>query len=159
MFHQCVGIARNTALATPVAVNCVGGTATEFHGCTLNDAMFSGDSTLAAHGTVFGDLTLADTVAAVLHDCSHGAFNTNATAVLDERQRTGTAVFGAVTDVTVTFDLPFSDGSYQVSLEVDSRPVSDETPWVTGKAGVGFTINFQTAQTLTVTWLAVRLDM
>jgi hypothetical protein len=79
--------------------------------------------------------------------------------VLDESSRQGTVVFGADTTKAVVFDLPFSDGDYTVNFELDSRPTNDETPWITGKAGTGFTVNFQTAQTLTVTWQVTRRDM
>ena len=159
VFNQCPNVAADTAMLTPVAVDCDGGGRVEFNGCSLNTATFSGDQTLTARNTVFAGLTLLETVVATLAGCVHGAVNVNAVAVLDEPSRQGTAVFGVDTTVAVVFDLPFSDADYQVSFEVDSRPDNDETPWITAKAGTGFTINFQTAQTLTVTWLATRADV
>lgn len=159
IFNQCPNIAQNTALPTPVAVDCSGAGSIEFNGCSLNDATFSGDQTLTARNTVFQGLTLLETVAATLSNCVRGATVANAAAVLDEAAREGAAVFGAATTVDVTFDVPFSDASYQVSLELDSRPANDETPWITLKAGAGFRVNFQTAQTLTATWRATRTDV
>lgn len=160
LFSQCPNIAVSTALMTPVTVNCTGGGATQFHNCSMNTATFNGDQSLTTRGTVFQSLTLNGTVAATLFNSTRfGATNINALAVLDEHQRTGEVTFVASTDEAVTFDIPFSDGNYQVSFEVDSRPDNDETPWITAKAGTGFTVNFQSAQTLTVTWVATRLDM
>lgn len=159
VFDQCPDIARDTALLTPFTADCAGGGRVEFNGCSLNTATFEGDQTLTARGTTFGGFTLSGTVVATLSGCPHGATNINALAVLDEHSRRGTLVFAASTDEAEVFDLPFSDGSYQVSFEVDSRPVNDETPWITAKTGAGFTVNFQTAQTLTVTWLATRTDV
>lgn len=158
-FNQCPNIALNTAMPTPVAVDCAGAGRVEFNGCSLNTATFSGDRTLTARGTVFGSLTLSETVEATLSNCVHGATNVNATAVLDESVKGGTEAFGAVASVAVVFDLPFSDAAYQVGVEVDSQPANDEPWWVTGKAATGFTINFATAQTLTATWRATRTDV
>lgn len=83
----------------------------------------------------------------------------NLNAELDLPKKRGTAVLGAATTIAVAFDIPFSDANYEVSLELPSRPVNDESPWVTLKATTGFTINFQTAQTMTVRWLATRYDV
>lgn len=160
VFSQCPNIAISTAMMTPIAMACTGGGATQFHNCSMNTAVFNGDQALTARSTVFLGITLNDTVAGTLFNSTHfGATNVNALAVLDEHQRTGEVTFAASAVEAVTFDIPFSDGNYQVAFEVDSQPVNDETPWITGKAGTGFNINFATAQTLTVTWLATRLDM
>jgi len=159
IFNQCPRIAASTSLGIPFTSTCSGGGRIEFNGCSVATAIFTGDRTLTARSTAFGGLTLLNTTVATLTNCAHGATNTNATAVLDESRRMGEAVFAADTVAGVDFALPFSDGSYQVSFEVDSRPVNDETPWVTSKSDTGFTLNFQTAQTLTVTWLATRTDV
>jgi hypothetical protein len=159
IFNQCPNIASQTALLTPVVVDCDGAGRVEFNGCSLNTATLTGDRTLTARATVFGALVLSETVAATLSGCVHGGTNVNATAVLDEPARTGTEAFGAELTRAVAFDIPFSDADYQVAVEVDSRPANDETAWVTGKATTGFTINFNTAQTLTATWRATRTDV
>ena len=158
-FGQCPNIATVTAFGTPVAVTCSGAGYLEFSGCSVSDLTFNGDRPLSALGTAFQALTLLGTVQATLVGGAHEATNVNVLAVLDEHQRKGGASFGAELTKAVTFDIPFSDGNYQVSFEVDSQPVNDETPWVTGKAGTGFTLNFATAQTLTVAWLATRTDV
>ena len=160
VFNQCPDIAINTALMTPVTVNCAGGGTVQFDSCSLNNPIFNGNQSLTARGTTFLGLRLNDTVTATLLNCTRtGGLNNNVGAVLDEHQRAGEVTFAATTDEAVAFDIPFSDGNYQVAFEVDSQPVNDETPWVTGKAGAGFTVNFATAQTLTLSWLATRLDM
>lgn len=159
IFNQCPSIAADTALPTPIAVDCDGGGRIEFNGCSLNTATFSGSQTLTARGTRFGDMTILETVQATLTGCAHGTTNVNALAVLDEPVRMGTETFAAQTTRAVTFDIPFSDGTFQVAVEVDSQPANDETPWVTAKAGTGFTINFASAQTLVATWRATRTDV
>lgn len=158
-FNQCPRIAADTVMVTPFTSTCSGAGRVEFNGSSVSTATFGGDRTLTARDTAFGGLTLLNTVAATLTNCAHGATNVNATAVLDEPRRQGSAVFGAVATVAVAFDVPFSNASYQVGFEVDSRPTNDETPWVTLKAATGFTLNWATAQTLTVNWLATRTDV
>ena len=158
-FDQCPNIALNTSMPTPIACDCAGDGRVEFNGCSLNTATFSGDRTLTARNTVFGALTLSETVGATLSNCAHGTTNVNALAVLDEPVKGGIEAFGASLAVAVVFDIPFSNAAYQVGIEVDSQPVSDETPWITAKVGTGFTINFASAQTLTATWRATRTDV
>ena len=158
-FNQCPNIAQGTALPSPVSSDCTGGGSVEFNNCSLGNAVFSGDQSLTARSTTFGDLSLQGSTAASLSNCARGALVVNALATLDEASRSGVAVFGAVTTMAVVFDVPFSDNAYQVSLELDSRPASDETAWVTLKGASGFTINFQSAQTLSVNWKASRSDM
>ena len=159
IFNQCPNIALSTAMPTPIACDCDGGGRMEFNGCSLATATFSGDRTLTARSTVFGALTLSETVEGTLSNCAHGTTNVNALAVLDEPMKGGSEAFGAALTAAVVFDLPFSDAAYQVGVEVDSQPANDETAWITGKAATGFTINFASAQTLTATWRATRTDV
>jgi len=159
-FSGCPDIARDTSLPNPVVLACSGGGKVQFLSCRVNDLAISGNRSLEGQGTVFGDVTLQDTTTATLSGCTRGSVAlSDATAFLDEPRRMGDAVFGVDTSVAVTFEVPYTDDSYQVALEVSDRPANDETPWITAKTGAGFTINFQTAQTLTVTWLATRTDV
>jgi hypothetical protein len=102
---------------------------------------------------IAGNTTISDTATVTLTGCTRaGTINTNATAVLREDRQTGTAAFVAVATVAVSFAIPHPDTSYFVAFELDSRPVNDETPWITNKLVTGFTINFNTAQTLNAGW-------
>ena len=81
VFNQCPNVAADTAMLTPVAVDCDGGGRVEFNGCSLNTATFSGDQTLTARNTVFAGLTLLETVVATLAGGVHRAVNAKAGAV------------------------------------------------------------------------------
>lgn len=158
IFSFCRNVASSTALMTPITSTCTGGGRVEFEACSLNFSTFAGDQTLEAKNTLLTSLTLQGTTSAQLFNSTRANTNVNALAVLDEHRKSGEVVFAASTDEAVTFDIPYSDGNYHVSFEVDSRPDNDETPWITGKVGAGFTVRFQSAQNLTVTWVATRLD-
>jgi len=54
------------------------------------------------------------------------------------------------------FAVPHPDAIYRVGLELSAHPANEETPWITAPTGAGFTINFDTAQTLTVRWSVCR---
>jgi len=75
---------------------------------------------------------------------------------LDVPTKAGEVVFLGSTSESVVLDVPLGHSDYQVCLEMDSRPVGDETPWVSLKSGLGFSVNFQSAQTLTVKWALFR---
>jgi hypothetical protein len=80
----------------------------------------------------------------------------NSAATLDLDRLRGTLTFDASTSEDVILDMPLSGSDYFVGVEVPSRPAGDETPWVTSKSSTGFTVTFQTAQTMTVNWFLVR---
>jgi hypothetical protein len=123
-------------------------------------ANFSGDQAVVLRGCTVATLNLLETTTlTALGSTIQALLAPNATAVLDIPKQTGTAVFAAATQVDVTFDVPMSDDSYQVHLEVPSQPVNDETPWITAKAVTGFRINFATNQTMNVGWSALRYDV
>lgn len=160
-FTDCGPIAINTGLATPIAIDLDGDGAMLFNGCTLGgQADFSGDRSMVLRGCTAEALNLLETVSvSAENSLVKTVVAGNLNAELDLPKKRGTAVLGAATTIAVAFDIPFSDANYEVSLELPSRPVNDESPWVTLKATTGFTINFQTAQTMTVRWLATRYDV
>jgi len=152
-FRNCPDLLDGDSILVPPfssTLEAVAAVTMRFVNCRVNDAMtWAGDSTFEAFNTTFLGLTISNTTTADLYNCRHGATNTNATAVLDEGSKSGTVLFAAAT-AAVVFDIPMSDALYAVNFEPDARPVSDETPWITNKLLTGFTINFQTAQTLNV---------
>jgi len=157
---DCGNIAGLTALATPITVDLAGDGIMLFEGCTLDgQANLSGDRSMVLRGCIATSLNLLETVSVTAPNTLVQALVAgNLTAELDLPKKRGTAVMGAVATVAVAFDIPMTDANFEVSLELPSRPVNDETPWVTLKAVTGFTINFQTAQTMTARWLATRYD-
>jgi len=159
-FTDCGDIAGGTGLATPIAVDLDGDGTMLFEGCRLGgQADLSGDRSMILRGCSAEELNLQETVSVACENSLVKALTAgNLTAELDLPKKRGTAVMAGVTTIAVAFDIPLSDASYEVSLELPSRPVNDETPWVTIKAVTGFTINFQTAQTMTVRWAVTRFD-
>jgi len=159
-FESCSEVAGDTILAPAVSVDLEGAGAFQMNACTVGGAQvqLSGDQqTFLVQNSVLPDLSLLETVGLTLSNSSRGDLVApNANATLRENGRDGIVAFAAVTTVAVTFDIPYPAGftDYNIGFELDARPANDETPWVTGKANTGFTINFFTAQTLNVRWSA-----
>jgi hypothetical protein len=158
---DCGTVAGATLLATPAAIDLAGGgdlvvIGTVFGGQTN----LSGDQSMSLRGCVVPVLNLLETVTVTAENSLiQSILAANATAELDLPKLRGTATLAAAATIAVAFDIPMSDADYQVDLELPSRPVNDETPWVTAKAVTGFTINFQTAQTMTCLWQATRSNV
>lgn len=159
-FQNCPDIAAFSALVPAIAIDCDGSGASTFQNCTVPTGVrveYSGDQSHAAFNSFLGDLSLLETVTLTTRSSKHASIlAANANAVLDIDVQRGTATLAAAASVAVVFDVPMSDADYVVDLELPSRPTNDETPWVSVKAATGFTINFFTAQTMTVSWTATR---
>lgn len=157
-FLGCGSIAPSTLISPPILGDFAGDGQLVFDNCTVPaGTTFSGDQTVLFTDSIVGELTLLETVTVdTSGGVTDGVSAVNAGASYDERQRNDTAVFGAATTVVVAFDVPFSDAVFDVFLELDTRPVSDESPWITAKAATGFTINFFSAQTMSVRWRTFR---
>ena len=111
----------------------------EFYGGRVNSLLVQGDSEVFLFaGAELGSVSAPNPVAILSSALS------------------STESFAAVASVPVTFDIPQPDDNYQVAFELDDRPANDEVPWVTAKVASGFTINFNTAQTLGVSWQVTR---
>lgn len=159
-FQNCHDIGAFSSLTPGVSIDCDGSGAMYMRGCTVASGLrlqLSGDQSHYIFHSVLGILSLLETVSVETLGVKHeGLLAANANAELDEDVRRGTVTFAAETSKAVTFDIPYTDADYTVSLELPSRPANDESPWVTVKATTGFTINFQSAQTMTVAWTATR---
>lgn len=160
-FESCHDMASQTLLVPAVGVDLAGNGGFDLENCSVGGALvqLSGDqATFRAGNSTLPQLSLLETVNLTMTNSARGTLAApNATAGLVEPLRDGTVAFGAVVSVPVVFEVPYFPGGfvdYQVTLEVDARPTNDETPWITGKSETGFTINFQTAQTLNVRWAA-----
>jgi len=158
---QCGVIADATVLATPAAIDLDGGGSMVLDGVVMGgQTNLSGDQSVILRGCTVPVLNLLETISvAAENSLVQSVLAPNATAELDLPKLRGTATLAAAATIAVAFDIPMSDASYQVDLELPSRPVNDETPWITAKAVTGFTINFQTAQTMTCLWQATRSDV
>jgi hypothetical protein len=156
----CPNFGEGSALVPAVAIDCDGAGGSSFSNTTMllpSQIQYSGTATHEAFNCVLGQMSVMESVTINLRQTKHsGILAANVGAVLDEDVRRGSDVLGAVTTSAVVFDIPFSDADYLVSLELPSRPANDETPWITLKAATGFTINFQTAQTMTIEWVVTR---
>lgn len=160
VFQNCPNIAGNGSLVPSVSIDCDGSGDSSFQSSSLRAGtrvQYSGDQAHSAINSFLGEVSLLETATLTTTGTKHeGILAPNATAAFDVDVLRGTATLAAATTVAVVFDVPMSDADYMVSLELPSRPVNDETPWVNLKAATGFTINFFTAQTMTVLWTATR---
>ena len=159
-FQNCPDLAVYSSLTPAIAVDCAGSGSSTWHSCTVNATplvQFSGDQTHYIRNSHMGVLSLLETVTVETKASKdEGVLAPNAAAVLDRDVTRGTADLVAAVSVLVTFDIPLPSNDYSVYVECPSRPVNDETPWITGKLATGFTINFNTAQTMTVQWVVTR---
>lgn len=159
--HGCSDLASFSGLTPAINIDCDGAGGTYMHNCSVVSGgriQYSGDRSHYAVNCHLSEVSLLETVsldAPGSHYESLTAANTN--AEFTTPLTAGTADFAAATTAAVAFDIPQADADYTVFIEVPSQPVNDETPWITAKAATGFTINFNTAQTMTVSWKAIRL--
>jgi len=156
---NCVAVGSDTVLAPAFACDLDGAGVVSLSFCTLEGAQanFSGDQTVNFENSRVNILNLLETTTFnAWHSLVAALKAPNANAVFDTSSLTGTAAFAAVAFQDVVFDVPQSNIAFHVALELSSRPANDETPWISNKAVTGFRINFQTAQTLTVSWRSTR---
>lgn len=133
-------------------------------GCSvLGTITYSGGAPaqlLTATRCSFGPLVVGGVAPAVtLSNCTRGALTGSGTGTLRETRAYGSAAFVAVPAVTISFDPPQPDTSYQVLLEYDGPPaaITDiPTIPVATKLVTSFDITFGAAQTTTVNYTVVR---
>jgi hypothetical protein len=115
-----------------------------------------GDQTVRPSGCFLeGDLFVLETSKVHVDRAPSGTVTVAGAAQYSSEYTTGVETFSGSTKV-VSFGYALGTAAYDVALEMTSQPVNDEAPWVTGKLATGFTINFGTAQTLTVNWSVRR---
>lgn len=105
--------------------------------------------------TLTGDFTVTDTAQVQLDLPPTGTETIAVGATYSTAWRSNTEALVATATQAVAFGFDYGTTEYDVLWELDARPVNDETPWITAKLVTGFTINFNTAQTLGLSW-AVR---
>lgn len=155
LISGCSEVGIDSVVAPPVSMDMNSGQA-HILGSRTGNVGAQGSQPLTITGSVIGDLTLAESVAVTLTGSTRGTLVAGGTATLDETNLMGDSAFaGAATDAVV-FPAPMSSAAYTVSFELDTQPVNDEVPWITAKTAAGFTINFASAQTLGVRWMATR---
>lgn len=157
-FRGCPGLGTATLLAPPVEVDVDGKGGVFFQECLLGNTTLNGSERVDFVNCIVGDLTVNETLGVSLTNTVRGTLNTNAGSVLDEPKKSGTASFVAGATAAVSFKIPMSDASYTVQMTPNARPANDETPWYTNKLATGFTINFNSAQTLDIDWRVERTD-
>lgn len=157
---QCVDLGSGTALVPAISIDCDGAGVAELlsvHMTPTSRILFSGGRTHSAEGCTLGVVSLAETVTlSTTNTRIASLLAPNAGAVFKVDAKRGSTAFVASDSEAVVFDIPAPDALYDVALELSGRPANDESPWVTGKAATGFTINFATNQTLSVGWKATR---
>lgn len=147
------------ALSPQLSCDLTGAGQLDIIGCTGGaDIRCDGDRSVTIRGSEVGDVNLLGSAALTLSGSTKGSTVTSAgTATLEEAVQRGTTAFAASASESVAFDTPQPDANYSVTIETDARPANDEFPWVTNKLASGFDINFNTAQTLGVTWVVHRV--
>ena len=151
-------IGKASGLNPSCEIDLLGGIqTTAFHGCSHTFVRVRGSGTVEFYGGRANSLLVqGDSKVFLFAGAELGSVSApNPVAVL-RSALSGTESFAAAASVSVTFDIPQPDDNYQVAFELDARPANDEVPWVTGKVASGFTINFNTAQTLGVSWQVTR---
>lgn len=129
----------------------------KFHGCTHTFLQVTGTEAVSLYGGVVVALQALGTFGVSFYAGAElGTVAASDPTCTLRASVNGTAAFAAAASAVVTFDVPQPDDSYQVAFELDDRPANDEVPWVTAKTASGFTINFNTAQTLGVSWQVTR---
>jgi hypothetical protein len=154
--NGCLGLAANSTLAPPLNSALVGAGSLQLTGCSGGaDLTMGGDRTLDVQGSVLGNLVLNGTVAATLVGSSRGTA-VGATATLAEPVQEGSVTFAAASSMPVVLSPAHPDTSYQVSFMLLGASSGEEVPWVTAKTAGGFTINFTSAQSLSLEWSVSR---
>lgn len=157
--ENCWNLGSETALIPAVSIDLDGGQIAALSGCSVSPAQrvqISGDQQVEFRQCSLGILSVLETPTVELFSSDFvGTLGANATAALDGTQY-GTAAFVAAASLAITFDVPQSDTAYRVDYELDGRPANDEVLWTSNKLATGFTINFNTAQTLNVGWRTMR---
>jgi hypothetical protein len=154
--ESCGSIGAGTALSPSVAIDCDGAGAAELWSCTMAPGtriQFSGGLNHRASHCRLGEVSILETPTVNAENTYvESILAPNAGAVFKVDTQSGTTAFAASLTETVTFDIPQPDAEYQVNLELDDRPASDETAWVTNKGAASFDIEFNSAQTLNARW-------
>jgi hypothetical protein len=126
----------------------------------LATTTYSGDSAARlffATRCRFGLMTVGGTGAVTLSSCTRGVLTGAGTGTLTETKFQGSAVFVAVPVVTVLFDEPQIDTSYDVFLDSPVIPFAiTDIAFVTAKTVVGFDIAFGAPQVMTVGFVVQR---
>jgi hypothetical protein len=146
-------------LAPQIQCDLIGAGHLDIIGCTgVPNITVSGDQTVAVRGSGVGDVNISGSTSLSLSGSQKGStVISGGTATMEEETQRGTVAFAAALSVSVTFQTPQPDALYTVGIETDARPTNDEVPWITNKTAAGFDVNFNTNQTLGVTWTVHRV--
>ena len=154
----CPGLGRESALSPPISSTLSGRGSLEILGCSGRASVsLAGNRSVTIVGSSIGNLTLAGSVAVTLDHSRKGTVTPGGTASLAEPIQRGTVAFVAEATKAVVFASPQPDTSYTVDLELQSHPANEDSWWITGKATSGFTVNFNTAQTVNAIWTVQRV--
>lgn len=152
----CADLGSSSALSPPIQSTLIGDGTLNILNCGMApDVILNGDQSFLIVGTDLEDLTLNDTVTVKLVGSGRDSVTAAAGTTLEEAVQRGVVPFNASASEAVAFVADHPDTSYTVSIELTGSS-GGEAPWVTGKAVGGFTINFDTAQNMTVYWAAMR---
>jgi hypothetical protein len=153
---ECPGQGLTSSINPPFRSTLLGGSSLSILNCgEIGDVTVGGNRSLLVVGTDIQDLSLVDTTSAKLIGSGRDSVTFGAGTSLEEALQTGTATFTAEATKAVTLPAPHPDNQYSVAVELDGSP-GGETPWVTAKTTTGFTLNFDTPQTLGAAWTVAR---
>jgi len=154
--RNCV-VGASSTLNPVLDLNLIGGGSGIVQGNRVaGNVRVQGNQALTLTGDIIGNLSVEGTSWVTADKAPTGTETVAVGAKYSTGWRWGTATFGGDATKAVTFGFDFGTVQYDVSLELNARPVNDETPWVTTKLATGFTINFHTAQALQANWVARR---
>lgn len=154
--QSCLNAGVDSVLAPQFNSVLRGAGALEVYASNLGNVVLVGDRSALLSNSTIGNLTLSETMACTLSETRRGTIAGPGTATLKETGVFGVVSFVAVSTVAVSFTLPQPDDAYTVSLELSDFPNNGEPPFLTLKSANGFTISFNTAQTLDVRWVVLR---
>lgn len=121
---------------------------------TMGAITMGGDQTLAVTACNLGNISLDETVAATLINCTRGTLTeAGGTPTLAETLYVGSQAFAASASEAITFDIAQPDASYMVVLDC---PEAGTVANATAKAASGFIISLDGAITGTVYYSVLR---
>ena len=133
-----------------------GGSLGAFNLHVTGNTRISGDQAVSMSGEFDGDLSVLETATLALDEAPSGTVTVAAGAKYSPAFLQDTEALAAAATKAVAFGFNLGTADYDVVLELDGHPVNEDTPWVTLKLATGFTINFNSAQTLNVSWTIRR---
>lgn len=132
--------------------------AVTLRGCNIGATNLDGNRTVTFENCMVGALSITALSTCAVVSTRTGFRSTlpsNATATLALDNLSGALTFTGTAAESVVFDTPQPDTSFYVQLTVEGDS-SGECPYISAKSSTGFTVTYNTVQTLTTRWRLFR---